>query len=58
MKPTTADIIEINQVLALLGHVADNRTYDGLDEVFAADAFYDCSIFGFGTATGLDAIRS
>lgn len=58
MKPTESDIVTINQVLALLGHLIDQRAYDRLDEVFVPDAFYDCSIFGFGTATGIDEIRA
>lgn len=56
MKPTTDDIVEINQVLALLGHIMDSRAYHRLSEVMTPDAFYDCTIFGFGTATAFDAI--
>lgn len=58
MKPTESDIIAINQVLALLSHLIDKRELDRLGEVLTPDALYDCNIFGFGTATGLDAIRS
>ena len=57
MKPTTNDIVDVGQVLALLGHVMDRRDFGRLAEVMTPDAVYDCNIFGFGTAIGIDAIR-
>lgn len=58
MKPTEGDIVAVNQLLALLDHVMDQSAYDRLGEVFVSDAVYDCSIFGFGTAIGIDEIRA
>ena len=57
MKPTVNDIIEINQLLSLWGHVLDSRDWDKFSEVLTEDAFYDCSIFGFEPVTGIEAIR-
>jgi hypothetical protein len=57
MKPTMNDIIGINQVLSLWGHVLDRREWDRFSEVLTEDAFYDCSIFGFEPVTGIESIR-
>lgn len=57
MKPSINDIVEVNQLLALWGHLVDGRTWDRFDEVLTDDAVYDCSIFGFRPVSGIDAIR-
>lgn len=58
MKPSTSDIVEVNQILSLWGHLLDKRQWDRFGEVFAEDAFYDCSVFGFASVSGLEAIRT
>lgn len=57
MKPTVNDIVEINQILSLWGHLVDRREWNRFSEVLTEDAFYDCSIFGFQPVTGIEAIR-
>lgn len=56
MKATINDIIEVEQVIALLQHIIDKRDWGRYDEVFTEDASYDCSIFGFKKATGKNGI--
>lgn len=57
MKPSISDIVEVNQLLSLWGHLVDRRAWGRFDEVLTDDAFYDCSIFGFAPVSGIDAIR-
>lgn len=40
------DVTEIHQLLALYGHVIDDRRWDDLDQLFTDDAFFDASEFG------------
>ncbi|MCP2028505.1 hypothetical protein L1276_003675 [Flavobacterium sp. HSC-32F16] len=56
-KPTVEEIVEINQLLALWGHILDSHNQERYAEVLMDDCFYDCSIFGFETATGIEAIQ-
>lgn len=56
MKPTTDDIVEINQILSLWAHLVDNQAWDRFGEVFTEDAFFDSSVFGFPPVTGIAAI--
>ena len=56
MKPTTDDIVEINQILSLWAHLVDNRAWDRFGEVFTEDAYFDSSVFGFAPVTGIAAI--
>jgi SnoaL-like domain len=58
VKPSDSDIIAINQLMNLWGHILDYREYDRFDELFTEDAVYDGSIFGFEPQSGLEAIRS
>jgi len=56
MKPTTDDIVEINQILSLWAHLVDNHAWDRFGEVFTEDAYFDSSVFGFAPVTGIAAI--
>lgn len=58
MKPSISDIVEINQLLSLWGHLLDGHGLDRLDEVLSDDALYDASVFGFACVCGIDAIRA
>jgi hypothetical protein len=58
MKPTNDDAVEIAQVLALWGHLMDDRELDRLGEVLTEGAVWDASAFGLDPAVGLDAITS
>ncbi|MFM9692053.1 nuclear transport factor 2 family protein [Streptomyces europaeiscabiei] len=58
MKPTNEDTVEIARVLALWGHLMDDRELDRLGEVLTEDAVWDGSVFGFDPVVGLDAITS
>ncbi|MFB9984216.1 nuclear transport factor 2 family protein [Mesorhizobium kowhaii] len=57
MKPSISDIIEVNQILSLWGHLVDKRAWDRFGEVFTEDAHFDSSVFGFAPVTGIEAIR-
>ena len=48
--------IEINELLVRYAHCIDTGDFDGLDDVFTADAFIDCSAFD-GAAGGLEEIK-
>jgi 3-phenylpropionate/cinnamic acid dioxygenase small subunit len=58
LEITTEDRLAIHDVIALHGHVADDRDWDRLDELFTDDAVLDLEDFGYGTLHGLQAIRS
>lgn len=57
MKPSISDIIEVNQILSLWGHLVDKHAWDRFGEVFTEDACFDSSVFGFAPVTGIEAIR-
>ncbi|MFD1981631.1 nuclear transport factor 2 family protein [Mesorhizobium newzealandense] len=57
MKPSISDIIVVNQILSLWGHLVDKRAWDRFGEVFTEDACFDSSVFGFAPVTGIEAIR-
>lgn len=57
MKPSINDIVEINQLLSLWGHVMDGKAWDRFADVLTEDARYDCSIFGFPCVSGIAAIQ-
>lgn len=58
--PTTSldakDLIEIHMLLALYGHILDDRDWDALDQVFTEDIVYDASDFGLGVMRGIPEI--
>ncbi|HEV3180219.1 MAG TPA: nuclear transport factor 2 family protein [Steroidobacteraceae bacterium] len=51
------DIVAIQQLLALYGHVIDEREWQRVGELFTATAVYDMSDFGLGVVHGAAAIR-
>ncbi|WP_329537429.1 nuclear transport factor 2 family protein (plasmid) [Streptomyces sp. NBC_01450] len=58
MHPTHDDIIEIEQVLSLWGHVLDDRAWKRLGECLTENAIYDASVFGFEPVQGIDVIEA
>jgi 3-phenylpropionate/cinnamic acid dioxygenase small subunit len=54
---TAEDRLAIHDVIALHGHVADDRAWDRLGDLFTEDAVLDLEDFGYGTLRGLQAIR-
>ena len=54
----TADRLQIHELLALHGHLADEGRFDRLDELFTIDAVYDMSAPGQGVFEGREAIRA
>lgn len=55
---TTADVLAIHQLVALHGHLVDDRAHDRLGELFTPDAVYDVSALGQGVVHGLDGFRA
>jgi 3-phenylpropionate/cinnamic acid dioxygenase small subunit len=54
---TAEDRLAIHDVIALHGHVADDRDWDRLGDLFTDDAVLDLEDFGYGTLHGLEAIK-
>jgi len=62
----TNDVLAINQLAALYGHLADEAKFQPVDaasqrrlaEVFTEDAVFDASGVGAGVFSGLDEIRA
>ena len=54
---TDADRVAIHELIALHGHLVDDRRIDDLDQLFTDDAVYDVTALGFGRETGLDGLR-
>jgi hypothetical protein len=52
------DIVEIQQLMALYGHVADDPDLTRLDLVFTDNAVFDASAVGWGVRQGRDAIAA
>lgn len=50
--------LAIHQVIALHGHLTDDREFDRADEVFTDDVVYDLGDLGYGTIHGLDELRA
>jgi 3-phenylpropionate/cinnamic acid dioxygenase small subunit len=50
------DRFAIHELIALHGHVVDDRRHDQLDLLFTDDAVYDVSAYGAGVVRGLDAL--
>ena len=53
----SSEIVAIEQVYALYGYVMDDRAWDRLGAVFAADCTFDATAFGLPIANGLDGVR-
>ena len=54
---TAEDRLAIHDVIALHGHVADDRDWNRLGDLFTDDVVFDLEDFGYGTLHGLQAIR-
>jgi 3-phenylpropionate/cinnamic acid dioxygenase small subunit len=52
----TADLVAIQQLYALYGHVLDDRNWDRLPDVFTADCVFDATALGVPLMEGLAAI--
>nr|WP_245839131.1 nuclear transport factor 2 family protein [Nocardia donostiensis] len=55
---TAEDLIAIHETIALHGHLADDREWDRLGEVFAADVVFDVTDYGYGTCTDYKPCRT
>jgi hypothetical protein len=58
VQPSDRDTLAVERVLALWGHILDDRDWERLGECLTDDAVYDGSVFGFGSIVGLGAIRA
>ncbi|OZM81986.1 nuclear transport factor 2 family protein [Pseudonocardia sp. MH-G8] len=58
MALTADDIVAIQQLVALHGHLVDARELHRLDELFAPDAVYDVTAMGQGTIRGVPEFRA
>jgi hypothetical protein len=58
MSLDASDMLAIHQLLALYGHIIDEREWQRVEELFTATALYDMSEFGVGVAQGAAAIRA
>jgi hypothetical protein len=56
--PATADILAIHELLALYGHIIDEREWQRVEELFTARTVYDMTEFGLPRVVGADAIRA
>jgi 3-phenylpropionate/cinnamic acid dioxygenase small subunit len=54
---TAEDRLAIQDMISLHGHVADDRDWDRLGELFTEDVVFDLEDFGYGTLHGLAALR-
>jgi hypothetical protein len=54
---SAADRIAIHEVIALHGHVVDDRDVDRLGELFTEDVVLDLAEYGAGALRGLAAMR-
>jgi len=54
MPLETADRLAIHELIALHGHLADDREISRYGEVHTEDVVYDLEDFGLGTIEGLD----
>jgi hypothetical protein len=54
--PDSGDILAIHELLALYGHIIDEREWSRVGELFTASSVYDMSEFGLGVVHGAQAI--
>jgi hypothetical protein len=57
MTLSTADRLAIHELMALHGHVADDRRADLLDQLLTEDAVYDLAAYDMGQVVGLPELR-
>jgi hypothetical protein len=55
---TTEDILAIHQLVALYGHIIDERQFSRVHELFTESTVYDVSDFGMGVHVGTAAIAA
>lgn len=55
---STEDRLAIHELIALHGHLADDRRPEDLGLLLSPDAVYDVEDYGLGTVTGLPAIQA
>lgn len=53
-----ADILAINNLINLYGHVVDERQWSRMEELFTDDIIFDMTSFGPEILHGLDALRT
>ncbi len=53
----TADLVEIQQLMAHYGHLVDAKQWDRLGEIFADDGAFDVVSYRAGRHEGLAAVR-
>jgi ketosteroid isomerase-like protein len=52
-----ATILEIHQLVALYGHIIDEKDLSRLDEIYMRDAVFDMTAMGFPMVKGIESIR-
>jgi 3-phenylpropionate/cinnamic acid dioxygenase small subunit len=57
MALSTEDRLAIHELLALHGHLMDERQFSRLHELFTEDVVYDVEAFGAGTVRGIERFR-
>lgn len=55
---TTADILAINNLINLYGHIVDERQWSRMGELFTDDVIFDMTSFGPDIIIGLEALRT
>jgi SnoaL-like domain len=55
--PASADILAIQELLALYGHIIDEREWQRVEELFTPQTVYDMTEFGLPRVVGAQAIR-
>lgn len=58
MPLTVADRLSIHELVALHGHLTDDRRPDELGQLLTDDASYDITAYGFGVVQGLEALTA
>jgi hypothetical protein len=58
MPLSTEDRLAIHELIALHGHLADDRRPDELDRLLTEDAVYDLRDLGMGEVQGMPALRA
>jgi hypothetical protein len=53
-----ADTLAIHELLALYGHIIDERAWQRVGELFTERTVYDMREFGLGVVIGAEAIRA
>lgn len=54
----TADILTIQQVISLYGHVVDERRWERFDEIFTHDLVFDAIAIGGAILRGMEDLKA